>query len=603
MSFLSRSSVPFSSEDQNLMDDLARRLGVVAHRGELLRQATEASTGFRAALDAAIDIGSSLDPPQVISRLLKRATEALAADRATLSSVDGEDLVIRGSYAVDGRAFEVGQRFRYAMSPQFLRLLETRQPLHERYRVEDLEADVRPAMEGFQHAITIPMVEEDRVVATLTVSRLSDRSFSHLDTRLLELVAAAAGIALQNASLFEETARSRTSLQLALEAAEDVAAATDISDVVAKLLRRACAAANATEAALGHLEGDEVVIDQATDSRGLGLRWPIGPDTKEALARGRPGQISNPRSLAPSSEHAASTSSDWALSVPLVLEGDVVGMLGLGRRESAFTEDEIDAVRRLSPVAALLVRNARLLEEAREASRAKSEFLNMAGHELRTPLAVVRGYLSLLATGAYGEAPAEWASVLTLLEDKSRELSVMVESILTAARLQSGRLQTSRERVDLVAILHHAVERAAAAAALSGGAVVGRYPHEPIYVEGDPTQLSVIVDNLLANAVKYSSPPAAVTAAVQHRDGAVEVRIADRGRGIPPEHKERIFEEFVRIDNLDRDYPPGTGLGLYIARQLAERYGGSLELEWSEPGRGSTFVLRLPALRSPASPA
>jgi signal transduction histidine kinase len=250
-----------------------------------------------------------------------------------------------------------------------------------------------------------------------------------------------------------------------------------------------------------------------------------------------------------------------------------------------------------------LVRNARLLEEAREASRAKSEFLNMAGHELRTPLAIVRGYLSLIATGVYGETPAEWASVLMLLEDKSRELSVMVESILTAARLQSGRLQTSRERVDLVAIVQRTVERATAAAALSGGAVVGRYPHEPIYVEGDPTQLSVIVDNLLANAVKYSSPPAAVTAAVQYRDGAAEVRIADRGRGIPPEHKDRIFEEFVRIDNLDRDYPPGTGLGLYIARQLAERYGGSLELEWSEPGRGSTFVLRLPALESPVSPA
>ena len=140
------------------MDDLARRLGLLAHRAELLQQEAEASAGLRVALDAAIDIGSSLDPPRVIGRLLQRATEALGADRATLSSIQGDDLVIEGSHAVDGSAFEVGRRFNYALSPQFMHVLRTRQPLHETYRVDEVQADARQAMTGFQHAITVPIV-------------------------------------------------------------------------------------------------------------------------------------------------------------------------------------------------------------------------------------------------------------------------------------------------------------------------------------------------------------------------------------------------------------------------------------------------------------
>ncbi len=345
---------------------------------------------------------------------------------------------------------------------------------------------------------------------------------------------------------------------------------------------------------LGHIEGGAILVDSTTHGVGLGLRWPLSDEVRDALLAGRPAQRANPRSTAPSPEHAAVVAGDWALAVPLVLEGELVGVIGLGRPGSPFTDEDVDNARRLAPMAALLVRNARLLEEARQASRAKSDFLNMAGHELRTPLAVIRGYLSLVSSGAYGAPPAEWMPVLGLLDDKARELAAMVESILTAARLQSGRLHLGTEDVDIAAVVRQAVERAGAAAALTGGAVVGRYPGSPLDVRGDRTQLGVIVDNLLANAIKYSTPPAAVTATVVRRDHFAQVRVSDRGRGIAKDQWERIFEEFVRVEDPNREYPAGTGLGLYIARQLAQQYGGSLDIESSEPGKGSTFVLTLP---------
>jgi signal transduction histidine kinase len=439
ITFLSRRDRAFTAEERGLMDDLGRRLGVLMHRVELLKLEEEASAGLRAVVDATIDMGSSLEPASVIDRLLRRATVLLSASRATLASLDGADLVIEGSHAVEGTAFDVGRRFKYAMSPQFLRMLETRQPLHETYRVDELEADVRPMMSGIQQSITVPIVESERVSAVLTISRHSDRAFTGSETQLLQVISTAAGIALQN---------------------------------------------------------------------------------------------------------------------------------------------------------------ARLYQDAREASRAKTDFLNLAGHELRTPLAVIRGYLSLVSTGAYGDPPAEWRPLVAVLEAKAAELNAMVESILVAARLQSGRLQLAGDRVELANVVAGAVDRATAAAALTGGAVVARYLTDRAVVAGDPRQLAVIIDNLLANAIKYSPPPAAVTVTIQTTSDCAEVRVTDRGRGIPREHWDRVFDEFVRAVASDSEAPAGTGLGLYIARQLAQRYGGTLEIEWSEVGKGSSFVLRLPLART-----
>jgi signal transduction histidine kinase len=587
ISFISRSTQPFSPDDRDLMHDIARRLGLVAHRAELLRLEEVESAGMRAAVEAAIEIGSSLQPRDVIARLLKHATKVLNADRATLASIDGDELVIQGSFAIDGGAFDVGNRYVYRTTPQFMRVIELRQPLREAYRIDEVEADVRDAMAGFRHAITVPIVDNDRVVAVITVSRRADREFSGSDGRVLDVVAAAAGIALQNARLFDETVRGRQSLELTLEAAEDIAAAEELDDVIAKLLVRACAATGASEAVLGHIEGGDIVVDHATDRDRAGARSPLALSIVDELST-VPVQRQQPVG------DSGQDGELWALYVPLVVRGETAGVMELRRAGMAFSGDDVDAVRRLAPMAALLVRNARLLDEARQASRAKSEFLNLAGHELRTPLAVIRGYLSLISSGAYDDSPTEWSAAIEVLQAKSGELTSMVESILIAARMQAGRLEANVETVELTEVVKQAVERSKAVAILTGGTVAARYPSDRIDVRADERHLAVIVDNLLANAVKYSSPPAVVTLALTSSNGVAELRVTDRGRGIPVEDRERIFEQFERIQSFDLGYPAGTGLGLYIARQLAERYDGTLTLEWSEPGQGSTFVLQLP---------
>jgi signal transduction histidine kinase len=473
--------------------------------------------------------------------------------------------------------------------------METRQPLFETYRLEDMPEQARPQMADLRHTVTVPIVENDAVTGVVAVSRRTDRPFAAHEARLLELVTAAAGGALRNARLFQEAESGRRSLRIALEAAEDVAAATGLDDVIAKFLRSACAAAGAPYAALGHVEGEELVLDHSTHGLGVGLRWPMGAEVREAIALGRPAQVAAPRSRAPGPEHvSAILDAEWALTVPLVLEAELVGVISLGRPGPAFDAEEIDSVRRLAPVAALLLRNARLLEEARDASRSKSDFLNMAAHELRTPLAVIRGYLSMLGDGSLGPTPASWQPILGLLDDKSRDLGVIVDSLLTTARLQGGSLITVFTPVDLAAIVRDAVHRATTVAALTDGKIELSGANRPLRVRGDPEHLSRIADNLLGNALKYSSAPARVRVTVTSADGMAEIRVEDKGRGIRAADRERIFEQFVRVEDAENGYPPGTGLGLYIARQFTERHGGTLTVEWSEPGVGSRFLLRLP---------
>jgi signal transduction histidine kinase len=234
----------------------------------------------------------------------------------------------------------------------------------------------------------------------------------------------------------------------------------------------------------------------------------------------------------------------------------------------------------------------------RDASRVRSQFLNMAAHELRTPLAVIGGYLSMLADGTLGPAPASWETPLSVLVDKSRELAHLIDDILLAGRLEGGIARTAGRSMDLSETLGDAIRRAEPRAELLAANLEMRAPHSVVRVWADPDHVGRILDNLVNNAFNYSPAPPRVTVTVETDAESAVVRVEDKGRGVARDNRDRIFQQFVRVDDPADGYPPGTGLGLFISRALAERYGGSLELEWSELGVGSRFALRLPLARS-----
>jgi len=230
------------------------------------------------------------------------------------------------------------------------------------------------------------------------------------------------------------------------------------------------------------------------------------------------------------------------------------------------------------------------VDELRRLSALRADFVSLVSHELRSPMASLIGSAETLRSRWRELGPEQRESFLALIAHETRRLAALVEDVLDTSRIEAGTFTYSFADVDVGALA-----RAAAAAAESGqdevrvrAEVAGVVPS----VRGDGERLRQVLSNLIDNAVKYSPSGGEVRVTTQAQNGSVEVTVSDRGPGIPSEQQRLIFEKFGRAKVGDKT-KPGTGLGLFIARSIAEAHGGSIAVV-SSPGHGATFTLTLP---------
>jgi signal transduction histidine kinase len=243
---------------------------------------------------------------------------------------------------------------------------------------------------------------------------------------------------------------------------------------------------------------------------------------------------------------------------------------------------------------------SRLYASAQAANHAKSRFLHLAAHELRTPITVITGYLAMLSDGSLGPVPNGWKQPLDVLANKTKELNHLVSDLLEASRTEANAVATVAVRLDLREVARQAVERAQPRGDLVGAEIVVKNPPQPVLVDADAAQLGRVLDNLINNAMTYNLNAPHVVVTVSTKGDQASVRVGDNGVGIPPDERERIFEQFHRTNDPSFLNVPGTGLGLYISRQLAQANGATLTLESSSPQEGAVFLLTLPAVPTPA---
>jgi signal transduction histidine kinase len=236
----------------------------------------------------------------------------------------------------------------------------------------------------------------------------------------------------------------------------------------------------------------------------------------------------------------------------------------------------------------------RLYLSERLAGEANSAFLNMAAHELRTPISVLMGYLSMMSDGSLGDPPDKWRGPVDILTVKSRELADIVDGLLEASRIGARALHSKVRNIDLRDVIHGAIARARPRADLMSAVVAVGPMSDPVPVLGDAAQLGRVMDNLINNGLAYSVESPRLSIAVSTGPRGALVRIADNGVGIRETERERVFERFHRIHDPAVHNVQGTGLGLYISRQLVEGHGGSLVVASSAPGVGTVFALTLP---------
>jgi signal transduction histidine kinase len=281
-------------------------------------------------------------------------------------------------------------------------------------------------------------------------------------------------------------------------------------------------------------------------------------------------------------------------STALYVEGDLQRPDGTSISLGATYAPLIDQDGRLRNI----IVNVRDITHFRQAEEMKSTFISIISHELKTPVALIKGY-----AGTLRREDAEWdrATIqngLTVIEEEADRLTELIDNLLAASKMQADGLRlTNLSDVNLRIVAERSVERFKTQTKIH--TLVLDFPDDFPIIHGDETRLRQVIDNLVSNAIKYSPRGGEVRICGTFNDQSVTVEVSDQGVGLPEDELDRIFERFYRVEGALSRKTQGTGLGLYLARAVVEAHGGEIVVE-SKPGKGSTFRFTLPRESTPA---
>jgi PAS domain S-box-containing protein len=236
------------------------------------------------------------------------------------------------------------------------------------------------------------------------------------------------------------------------------------------------------------------------------------------------------------------------------------------------------------------------MTDAEQLERLKQEFISMVNHELRTPLTSIVGSLSLLASGAAGQLPAAAHKMVALAERNTARLGRLINDILDLDKIESGALKMTIEPADALLLLREAISLSGE---LAGGRGItltldaGELAEDSPWLRVDRDRFQQVLGNLLSNAIKFSPDGSTVTVRASRHGNHLRISVIDRGAGIPPEFRSRIFQRFAQHESAANRRQQGSGLGLSIARAIVLQMGGEIGFA-SEVDRGSEFFVNLP---------
>ena len=522
-------------------------------------------------LEVARQLGESLDPDRIYRRFHELLGGIVQHDGIVVSSYDERDGLIRAEYVwVDGNEIDPASLPPLELNPDGgmqSRVITEGVPLLENavaervqepgtYYTVDREGSVQRTPDvpvGVTAAIMVPVKDEGRVVGVVQV--MSDHTnYVPEQVEVLEGLAVQMAAAVRIARLQDERRRLEAAEAAARAVAEEREQAAHVLEAVGDGIFL-CA-----EDSVVHLwnRAAEVVTGiRASDvvGRRLDEVIPGWPALSEAIPVG-------------------GGTSSRAVTLPVERGGrdlwlSFVAVRGAGGIVYAFRD----------------VTNERRLEEE------KSDFVATVSHELRTPTAAIYGAAETLLRRGPDLAPGDAQKLLEMIAAQAGRLGHIVDDILLTTKLDRGELPVDKEAVDLAELTAETVEGMRPQLPDSASVAV-ELASDPAVATGDPDRIQQVLVNLVDNAVKYGGG-AAVTVRVAADEQAARLSVSDAGPGIPLAEQQRIFEKFYRGDPQLTRNPAGTGLGLYISRELVRRMGGRLHVR-SDLGAGATFVVELP---------
>ncbi len=500
-------------------------------------------------------ISSQLDLGEVLRMVLQAATSMLSGEVGIIALREGDRFVVRAISGVSADQAEVFQPLMADIPAQQVDNLDMK--LFHGW----MRKVARALNLNLRQVVSLPMSVADDMLGILFIFRSYAGAPTQNDYRLLQSFADQAAIAVHNARMYEFANEERQRLAAILDHSADGVMILD-SHLHVERWNRALSRMTGWTAEQATGRSYDVVVRLK--------RREMGPDFAEAIAEGWPRHYNGSTTLS-----------------TIYVEGE------LERLDGSTLSVGITYAPLLKPNGDLqnIIANVRDITHFREAERLKSTFISVVSHELKTPVALIKGYADALSREDADWDRATIQNGLAVIEEEADRLTELIENLLAASKLQAEGMRLNLDDVYLPRMAQQAIDRFQTQT--ERHTLTADFPPDFPVIQGDVVRLRQVLDNLLSNAIKYSPDGGSIVIRGSHDDQMVQITVSDPGIGLPPDQLERVFERFYRVNNRQTQKAQGTGLGLYLAHAVVKAHGGEI---WASNNRagGATFSFTLP---------
>lgn len=602
----------FSFREQRLAQNLAGQASVAIEHAHLYSQAQRRVEELSTFHNIVLQLNTQLKLTTVLDAITKSALKLVDASNLHIYLYDQRS----GEFSFGSALWRDGRRApavtKVREDGMTATVVKRGEPIiiddaksHPLFQTEAAQSWGVEAIAGF------PLKRGDVVIGAFTITYLHPHRFTDDEILLLNLLADQASVAVRNARLFSDSQRRLRDMSALVDMAQKVTGKLKISSVLQTTVQILKGLLNARASTITMLSEDrsELVVAAAVgvNPEFMQARMKLESTSGEVV---RSGELINIRDtyLEPDFLFLSDIVRSL-LVVPLIMRGETIGTLTIDSDQpNAFSDLDIQLMMIAAAQASIAISNAGLFEEVearaselavayeelKESDRLKDELVQNVSHELRTPLTFVKGYVDLLMDGEMGLVSSDQQDALQIVASKTNEITRIIDDIITLQRIDSGNLQL--EISAMSDLIQTAVSGHRIVAEKKGLRIVAELSPEPSLVFMDKGRINQVLDNLIANAMKFSPDGGVIVVGMEEMDDEIRVTISDQGVGMPKEKQNRIFDRFYQIDGSSRRRFGGTGIGLAIVKRIIDAHHGKIWVE-SELEMGSSFYFTLPKTR------